>query len=80
LKVDESGDVAGSFYSDKDGAKYEVRGRIGTPAHSIQFTVKLPRTEQAFTGWLFTGDGKAITGSSRMVEREAGFYAVRIEE
>jgi hypothetical protein len=29
---------------------------------------------------LFTGDAKAITGTSRLAEREAGFYAVRVED
>jgi hypothetical protein len=80
LKVDEENNVTGAFYSDKDGQKYEVRGRVGNPPHSIQFTVVLPRTEQTFTGWLFTGDGSVLTGSSRMLNREAGFYATRIDQ
>jgi hypothetical protein len=80
LKVDEDGSVSGAYYSDKDGQKYEVRGRVGTPPNSITFTVKFPRSEQTFQGWLFTGDGQVITGSSRLAEREAGFYARRVEE
>ena len=80
LKVDEAGDVTGSYYTDKDGTKYDVRGKLGTPAHAIQFTIKFPRAEQTFQGMLFTGDAKAITGTSRLVEREAGFYAVRVED
>ncbi len=80
LKVEEDGNVTGAFYSDRDGAKYDLRGRVGTPNHSIQFTVNLPRTEQVFNGWLFTGDGKALVGTSRMLARDAGFYALRIEE
>jgi hypothetical protein len=50
------------------------------PPHSVEFTVQFPRSEQTFKGWLFTGDARAITGSSRLGEREAGFYAVRVEE
>ena len=61
LQVDDDGSVRGAYYSDKDGRKYEVRGKLGTPKHSIQFTVQLPRSEQTFQGWLFTGDAKAIT-------------------
>jgi hypothetical protein len=80
LKVDDSGSVSGAYYSDKDGRKYEVTGKIGSPDYAIQFTIKFPRTEQLFTGWLFTGDAKAITGSSRLERREAGFYALRVEE
>jgi hypothetical protein len=80
LKVDEEGLVTGSYYSDRDGQKYEVRGRTGTPKHSIQFTVQFPRTEQVFQGMLFTGDGAALTGTSRIDNRESGFYAVRVED
>ncbi len=80
LKVEDDGSVSGSYYSDKDGSKYEVRGKIGVPKYSIQFTVKFPRAEQSFQGWLFTGDGQILTGTSRLQEREAGFYARRIEE
>jgi hypothetical protein len=80
LKVDEEGVVSGAYYSDKDGKKYDVHGKVGTPKHAIQFTVTFPNAEQMFQGCLFTGDGKALTGTSRMSEREAGFYALRTDE
>jgi hypothetical protein len=80
LKVDEDGSVSGSYYSDRDGSKYEVKGKVGTPPHSIEFTVQLPRAEQTFKGWLFTGDGQILVGTSKLAEREAGFYARRVEE
>ncbi len=78
--MDDDGSVGGSYYSDKDGAKYDVRGKIGVPKHSIQFTIKFPRSEQSFQSWLFTGNGQILTGTSRLQEREAGFYAKRVEE
>jgi hypothetical protein len=80
LQVGERGEVSGDYYSDKDGAKYEVHGKLGMPTYSIQFTVKFPRAEQTFQGWLFTGDGKALCGSSKIQDHEAGFYAVRAED
>jgi hypothetical protein len=80
LKLEEDGEITGSYISDKDGEKYEVKGKLSMPQYHVEFTVKFPRTEQVFQGWLFTGDAKALTGSSRMLDREAGFYAVRIEE
>jgi hypothetical protein len=80
IKVAENGEVVGHFYSDKDGAKYDVSGKVSNnPQHKIEFLVTYPRTTQFFTGFLFTGDGKAITGTSRLEMRETGFYAVRIE-
>ncbi len=81
LKVDERGDVTGHLFSDKEGKKYEVEGKVGTPvAHAIQFKVFYPQTFQTFDGLLFTGDGRAITGSSRILGRETGFYALRVED
>ena len=80
LKVTDAGEVTGSFYSDKDGEKYDVWGKVGNPRHAIQFTIKFPRVEETFQGHLFTGDARAIAGTAKMQDREAGFYAVRIEE
>ena len=79
LKVADDGSVKGAYYSDKDGQKYEVNGKIGEPRHSITFDVKLPRTEHTFKGMLFTGNGKAIAGTSRLAGRDSAFYAVRQE-
>jgi hypothetical protein len=79
LKVDDDGSVTGSYYSDKDGSKYEVAGKVGKPDHGIEFLIKFPRTEQSFKGMLFTGDARAIAGTSRLVDRETAFYAVRTE-
>jgi hypothetical protein len=80
LKVEDNGTVSGSYYSDKDGAKYPVTGHIGTPKHSLQFTIKFPRSEEVFQGMIFTGDGQAIAGTARLQERETAFYARRVEE
>jgi hypothetical protein len=80
LEVKEDGEVAGTFTSDKDGKEYEVEGKVGTPRHAIAFSVKFPATTQTFTGFMFTGDGRAIAGTSKMQDREAAFYAVRVEE
>lgn len=80
LEVLGDGDVTGSYYSDKDGQKYDVMGKLGSPKHLINFLIKYPQTEQQFHGFLFTGDGKAIAGTTRLQDRENGFYAVRMDE
>jgi hypothetical protein len=80
LKVAANGDIDGHYFSDKDGAKYDVAGNIGNPKHLVEFTVTFPRAIQNFRGMLFTGDGRVITGTSRLQERETGFYAVRVEQ
>jgi hypothetical protein len=80
LKIADNGEVSGWYYSDKDGQKYEVSGKVSnSPQHRIDFLVTYPRSTQTFVGYLFTGDGRAITGTSRLQNHETGFYAVRIE-
>jgi hypothetical protein len=80
LEVEGDGrEVKGWYYSDRDGRKYEVKGKVGEPRHAIEFTIKFPRTEQVFKGMLFTGNGRAIAGTSTMAGRPAAFYCVRQE-
>jgi len=80
IKVNAENDLTGTFVTDLDGREYEVSGSITKPLHKILFTIKFPRTEQAFEGYMFTGNGKAIAGTSKLEEREGGFYALRVEE
>ena len=80
LQVKAGGEITGAYYSDGTGQKYDVSGKIGSPKHSAQFTIRFPRTEQVFHAWLFTGDARGLTGYSTMQDRETGFYALRVEE
>jgi hypothetical protein len=80
LKVEDGGELSGAYYSDKDGVKYEVKGHVNIPLYTFEFVVKFPRSEQVFRGWMFTGDGKALVGASKLVDRETGFYALRVED
>jgi hypothetical protein len=80
LSVKDDKEVTGWYYSDKDGKKYEVDGKVGEPRHSLTFKITFPQTVQFFHGYLFTGDGRAITGSSRLQDRDTGFYALRLEK
>ena len=76
----DDGAVTGAYYSDKDGQRYEVSGKVGMPNYSIQFSITYPRIIQSFSGFMFTGDGEAITGTARLQERETGFYATRLDK
>ena len=78
LKV-QGDDVSGTFVSDQNGREYEVEGSIAKPNYKIIFVVKLPQTQETFEGYMFTGDGKAIAGSCKLQDREAGFYATRMK-
>lgn len=80
IEVDKDGNLSGAMFSDKDNKRYELFGKVGMPNHTAQFTVRFPRTEQYFQATLFTGDGSALTGTTRFGERETGFYAKRIDD
>jgi hypothetical protein len=79
LTANDDGKITGAYYSDRDGAKYEVNGRVGPKPHMVEFAIKFPRTEQVYRGMLFTGGGKALAGTSKLAERESAFYALREE-
>ncbi len=81
LKVDPEGEVTGDYLSEQSGVRYEVTGKVSAnPKHLVEFTVKFPQSKQTFKGWMFTRDGKAICGTTRLQEHEFGFYALRVEE
>ncbi len=81
FKVADNGEVSGHYFSDKDGQKYDVSGKVSNaPLHKVEFLISYPRTSQAFVGYLFTGDGRAMTGTSVLQGVTSGFYAVRIED
>ncbi|MGF1581092.1 MAG: hypothetical protein ACFCD0_17135 [Gemmataceae bacterium] len=79
LNVRKDGLVTGKYYSQKDGRKYEVQGKVSEPTHHIEFSIVYPRITETFSGWMFTANGRAIAGSARMQQGVFGFYAVRIE-
>jgi hypothetical protein len=79
LTVRDDSVVKGHFFSDKDGAKYDVDGKVGDPHHKIEFKIYYPRTVQQFNGWMFTANGKAFSGWTKLENQETGFYAVRQE-
>jgi len=81
LQVDTEGNLSGEFLSDATGNKYPVSGKVGpNPRHLVQFTIKFPQSVQHFSGYIFTRGGAAICGTSKFQERDAGFYAVRVDE
>ena len=78
-QVKPGGEITGAYYSGETGQKYEVTGKIGSPKHSVQFTIQFPRPSRSFTAGSFTGDAAGLTGYSTMQDREAGFYAERVK-
>jgi hypothetical protein len=62
------------------GPRLTSSGKVGKTPYAFEFRITFLRTLQTFQGLMFTGDGRAITGSSRLQDRETGFYAVRQEK
>lgn len=80
LEVHDSGEITGTFTSDKDGREYEVTGKTGSPKHQVSLTIRFPASMETLNGYMFTGDGRVIAGFSKLLDRESAFYAERLEE
>src|SRR5262249_60888076 len=78
LKVGGDRVLTGRFRSESLGTSYPVQGEVSAePPNKVEFTVKFPRAEQAYEGYLWS-DGKwALAGTFRMQGRSYGFFAVR---
>ncbi|HEV3122020.1 MAG TPA: biopolymer transporter ExbD, partial [Isosphaeraceae bacterium] len=78
LKVDEGGAVSGQFRSDLQGTTYPVKGQVAAelPRH-VQFTVKYPRSQHEFDGYLWTEGKGAIAGTVTLLNQPYGFFALR---
>lgn len=70
--------VSGRFRSEPNGTSYPVMGEVdATIPQKVGFRIKFPRTEQEYTGYLWTEGKTALAGTFVMLERTFGFYAVR---
>jgi ubiquinone/menaquinone biosynthesis C-methylase UbiE len=78
LSVNEQGSVTGSFRSDQTGSSYRVSGQVApeTPA-LVKFAITFPRSQQDFDGYLWSEGKGALAGTSTLVNRTFGFFAVR---
>jgi hypothetical protein len=78
LKVGAKGVVSGQFRSDLNGTIYPVSGQVATDVpQRVRFTVKFPRTQQDFEGYLWTEGKGAMAGTLTMLGRPFGFFALR---
>lgn len=80
LKVDADLAVSGRFRSDAQGSSYPVTGGVSadpTTTNRVVLTVKFPRAQGEFDGYLWTEGKGAIAGTFRLLDRTYGFFAVR---
>jgi hypothetical protein len=77
LKV-EGREVSGQFRSDARGASYPVTGEVAADVpNKVTMTVKFPRSQGEFEGYLWTEGKGAMAGTFRLLDRTFGFFAVR---
>ena len=70
--------ITGRFRSEANGTSYPVTGEVDLdPANKANFTVKFPRSEQEYEGFLWTEGKNAISGTFLMSGRVFGFVAIR---
>ncbi len=78
LKVEPKGVVSGQFRSDQSGTAYPVKGQVSTTTpNQVQFAVELPRTRQDYEGLLWVEGKGAIAGTTTLLDRPFGFFALR---
>lgn len=79
LKVGDDGALDGQFRSDQTGSSYRVTGQAGgESANQLRFEVVFPRSRQEYEGRLFTNGKGAIAGSTTLLDRTYGFFALRM--
>jgi hypothetical protein len=78
LQVAADRQVTGRFRSEALGTSYPVNGQVSAESpQRIEFTIKFPRIEQEYTGYLWTEGKTALAGSFTMADRTFGFFALR---
>jgi hypothetical protein len=78
LKAGDDRAVTGRFRSEPNGSSYPLQGEVSADVpNKVAFTVKFPRTEHEYEGFLWTEGKWAIAGTFRMRDRSFGFFAVR---
>ncbi len=78
LQVAADRQVTGRFRSEAQGTSYPVNGLVSAESpQKIEFTIKFPRTEQEYTGFLWSEGKNVLAGSFTMTDRTFGFFAVR---
>jgi hypothetical protein len=78
LIVSDDRQITGRFRSEPGGNSYSVRGEVASdPPNKLTFTIKFPRTEQEYEGFLWTEGKWGLAGTFTMIDRRFGFFAVR---
>lgn len=78
LQSKDAGMIQGTFRSDQTGASYAVRGDVDSASPGrIRFTIMFPRSKQEFDGRLFSDGKGAIAGTTTLLDKDHGFFAIR---
>lgn len=77
LVVDPEGRITGRYVSGDTQSEYKLKGRISGSPHRLLLEVELANATQEYECYLWTTDKSAMAGTTTMVDRTFGFYAVR---
>ena len=78
LSVADDKQVTGQFRSEPNGTSYPVKGQVSSEVpHKLTFTIRFPRVEQEFDGYLATEGKSSLAGTFVMESRTFGFHAER---
>ena len=78
LSVDREQQVSGRFRSDRNGAIYDVTGKVASDLpRKIEFTVHFPRSKQDYSGLLWTEEKNVFAGMVQILDHPYSFFAIR---
>ena len=78
LEVAPDRQLTGRFRSDPNGTSYPITGEVSTDKPQFaHFKIKFPRTEQEFDAYLASQGKNQLAGTTTMLTRPTGFFALR---
>ncbi len=79
ISIDDEGNVQGQYLSDETQSTFPLRGKIASTElpHRLVFEVEFAAATQRYEMYIWTTDKSAMAGTTTLIDRKFGVYAVR---
>jgi hypothetical protein len=79
ITFDDEGNVGGQYTSDATKSTFPIKGRMTTTEvrHRLRFEIEFAAAQQQFDLYLWTTDKSAMAGTTTLIDRTFGAYALR---
>lgn len=81
IAIDDEGGVSGRYTSDETKSSFPITGSLkdSDAPHRLRFDVEFTAATQSYDVYLWTTDKSTLAGSTTLIDRTFGVYAVRID-